>query len=169
MDLSAEVREYLGLLVEFVEAMAWPAMLAFILLRFKSIIIDWLRRGKKIVLKVAGAEVEFTASEAADALTDVFNEFDVILNSHLTDQEKRLFLKINAASRAPLVKDILPSFKRNSSDHKQLRALRGAYFIRPIEGGRWQEDNHIEITNLGKLVARHKGHLLKSSNKEPMA
>ena len=38
----------------------------------------------------------------------------------------------------------------------QLRALRGVYFLRPVEGGTWQASKHIEVTTLGRLVAKHK-------------
>ena len=154
--LSAEVRAYAALAIDLVKAILWPAVAALVLLRFREVIVQAIGRSKKMVFKIAGAEVELSAGEVSEALSEVFGEIDVLLEEHLSTEEKHLFLQILNRPRPPKVEAVLPEFERNTPAHKNLRALRGAYFIRPIEGGTWQRWKHIEVTTLGRVVAKHK-------------
>lgn len=135
MELSAEIREYLKIIIELVKAIAWPIFGLIILLRFQDVIRNAFGLSKETIIKIAGAEFKLTAAEAADALSDVFSEIDSILESHLTEEEKRLFMRIISIPKVLTVQEVFPSFGRNTDEHKMLRALRGVYFIRPIEGG----------------------------------
>lgn len=156
MQISAEVRAYLALVVDLLGAVAWPITLAFVLVKFRDIIAGAVGRSKELILKIAGAEIKLTGAEAADALSDLFAELDTVLDSHLTAEERAFFLRVLSLPRVPTVSELLPDFQRNTPEHKMLRALRGVYFIRPSEGGPWQANKHVQVTTLGRIVAQHK-------------
>jgi hypothetical protein len=169
MELSAEIRRYCEIVIELLKAIAWPLFGVVVIIRFQEVIKNAFSRSKETTIKIAGAEFKLTAGEAADALSDVFNEIDSILESHLTKEEKVLFLKVIRAPKTLMVEDLFPGFKRDTDQHKMLRALRGVYFIRPVEGGTWRSEKHIELTNLGRLVARHKKDILAKGIEPPSA
>jgi hypothetical protein len=169
MELSEEIRQYLEIAVELLKTIVWPFIVIILLLRFQDVIRNAFSRSKETFIKIGGAEFKLTAGEAADALSDVFNEIDSILESHLTREEKKLFLKIISVPKTLAVQDLFSGFRRDTDEHKMLRALRGVYFIRPVEGGTWKTDKHIEVTNLGRLVARHKRDVLTKGIEEPSA
>jgi hypothetical protein len=155
--------QYLQLLIDLLKAVAWPATVFLLVWGFRGSLRQAISRSRETVIKMAGAEIRLTASEAVDAVSDIFSEVDAILRDHLTTQEKHLFSKIVRASRALAVEDLFPGFQRDPEQLKMLRALRGVYFIRPVEGGRWQPGKHVEVTSFGRLVARHRSESLSPS------
>jgi hypothetical protein len=164
MELSAEFREYLKLYIEALKVMAWPVFGSIVLLLFKDVISNAVARSKEIIVKVAGNEIKFTALEASDALSSVFNAMDDVLTKHLKPEEKKLFLKVLSLSEPPAVIQLFPEFERDTAEHKMLRALRGVYYIRPRGGGLWEQDSIVEVTNFGKIVAQHKRNALERSS-----
>ncbi|HWO10582.1 MAG TPA: hypothetical protein VNN80_13915 [Polyangiaceae bacterium] len=153
---SREVREYLLLLVQLLGAVAWPIAVTVILYFFRDVIARALGRNRDLVVNVAGVEIRLSAGEAKDALQEVFAEIDTVIAEQLTDEERQLFLRILESRRTVEVNRLLPGFARDTPEHQWLRALRGAYFIRPAEGGPWRRDKHVEVTTLGRLVGKFK-------------
>lgn len=156
IKIFAKLSEYFEILVDFLKTLAWPVSVVIILFYYKNEIIQLLQGSQETVIKIPGAEFKVRAKEVTDALTDIFSEIDTILKSHLTQEQKNLFLRILSVPTSPKVEDIYPGFVRETHKHKMLRALRGVYFIRPVEGKQWEANKHIEVTNLGRIVARHK-------------
>lgn len=68
-------------------------------------------------------------------------------------------------SEAPHVGDTIPNFDRakkewaESNEGKEmlgmLRALKGIGFIEPLNGGQWQKDSKIVITEIGKEFKKY--------------
>ncbi len=50
------------------------------------------------------------------------------------------------------VSDVFPDFTRESEEHKTLRRLRAAQFIRPAKTGRWEANESIELKPFGLLI-----------------
>ncbi|MCI0702313.1 MAG: hypothetical protein L0241_14620 [Planctomycetia bacterium] len=68
-------------------------------------------------------------------------------------EERALLRKIMAHTDGPLtVGDLFPKFQRESEEHRTLRRLRAAHFIRPVSTGRWELDEPIEPTPFGRLM-----------------
>lgn len=157
---SADVRAYLALAIDLAKGLAWPITLAWLLLAFRAPLTAVLERSRQTTIKVAGAEISMSASEAGEALADFFTEVEVLLSEHLTLEQKDLFVRIGRQPHTPQVRDILPDFSRETTSHEALRALKKASFVRPIGGGQWSATRHIEVTTLGRLVLKHKRELL---------
>jgi hypothetical protein len=160
--MSAEIRQYLQLLIDLLKALAWPATLIALVFWFRDSLQQAISQSRETVIEMAGAKIRITAQEAVDAVSDVFSEVDTILREHLTTEERQLFSKIVKAPHTLTVKDIFPEFKRETPEHKMLRALRGVFFIRPVERGGWQPFKRVEVTTFGRLVAHHRLDLLSS-------
>lgn len=61
------------------------------------------------------------------------------------------------ASGSLTVGELFPHFTRESEEHKTLRRLRAAQFIRPANTGRWELDEPIEVKPFGELMWRQFG------------
>lgn len=166
LQLSTEIREYIKLLIDLLKATAWPIALAALLIYYRSIIANALSRSKELLIKIAGNEFKLTTTEATSALTDIFGEIDVLVRDHLTTDEKLLLLKVGGFTPYQYtVIEAVPTFTHelNSPTLKMLRALRGAYLVRPLEGGKWRPEKHIQLTNFGSLVLKYKREALLES------
>jgi hypothetical protein len=157
--LSAEVRAYVAIFV-------WPIFAAIVLFVFRNTIRQAVSSGRKVIVKVLGTEIELSEGEASSALNDVFREIDLVLTQKVTAKSKDLFVTILAYPAPPKVSDVIPGFERGSDAHTNLGILRSAYFIRPVEGGRWQSQKHIEVTTLGRIVEKHRFAVLNEAPRD---
>ena len=66
--------------------------------------------------------------------------------------ERELLRTIMSHPGPLLVSDLFPNFTRESEEHRTLRRLRAAHFIRPINTGRWEPDEPIEATPFGRIM-----------------
>lgn len=160
MQEPSEIREYLKIIVELIKVLIWPGLIAILLWRFKYLIDNVVHRSNEVSVKAFGTEFKLTRTEATETLSAIFNEIESAFKKRLTADEKMLFLKILDFPKPPSVEDVLPDFKREEQQLKMLRALRGVGFINPVEGKEWTSEKHIEVTNLGKIIARYKRDIL---------
>ncbi len=140
-------------------------LVVFVLIFRKELSLFLFKLTEIRVTLPGGVKIDLTGNDAAAIATDLLREIDKLLKEHLTPEEKRLFLDVLRHRNPPLVTDVLPDFdeSRPPALLKQLRALRGAYFIRPVEGSRWLPQKHIQVTTLGQIVAKHRRSLLEST------
>jgi hypothetical protein len=142
-------------------AIAWPITALIITFYFRiplRSLLDRLADSLKIKsLKFVflGSEVELTPEQAKDTLDEMLKEIVEAMNQ-LSLDEVNLFLRIDDANGHLAVRDLIPDFKRQSTEHAQLRSLRDWKLIRPIEGGNWQPEKHPIVTQFGRMV--HKLH-----------
>jgi hypothetical protein len=138
---------------------AWPLILLLIVLYFRTPIRTLLNqlanslKVKSLRFKLFGQEVELTAQEVEDVLEEMRQESVAAMNE-LSVDEVALLEGINAADGRSTVLDLIPSFRRDSEEHRKLRKLRDRKLIRPYENGQWQPHKHPVMTRFGRLVWR---------------
>jgi hypothetical protein len=131
------------LILGYVQALAWPCVAVFLLLRYRSVIESLVPRSR-LKLTIAGVTIETSLETIERSVEESFGGRRLL-------PEQWAWLQ-RLASEGRLACD--------QSQHKDLRPLRNAGLIRVHPEGWLATAKEIEITTLGRL-------LLEAHNKAP--
>ena len=109
-------------------------------------------RVKEVEVDLHFLKVKFEPEELEATLSDIVGEMKKIVSALRTDEREVLRKVMSSVSGSFVVAEIFPHFIRGSEAHQTLRRLRDAQFIRPLKGGPWEENKHIEIKAFGNLM-----------------
>jgi hypothetical protein len=147
LKLVSAIKDVIGVII-------WPVVVLLVLSKFKDSINNLIAKSSDVTVKIpGGGQVSLKSEDVNQIVQDLLSEIDTFLKD-FSGEEKELFTKILANSGNKNVEYYFKNFKRNTSEHEILRSLRGRKFIRPIEGGRWKDHKHPEVTRFGRLVAK---------------
>ena len=148
MELTDTAIRTIGAVVCFIVFVAY----------FKRNIAAMLARATKIEFKLFGILIEAPAQE-------FLLMFERMYSKLLQESHVEFYRKVVRKKESPEVIEMIPDFNRQSEDWLEsdrgkevlgmLRALRGLGFIEPKEGGKWQSDKHIVITEFGSEMYRY--------------
>jgi hypothetical protein len=163
--MAEEVREYVKLGADLTKALAWPVVTVWLVTRFRDTIHSLAQRSKKVVLKVAGSEIQIDADTANAIISQLIEDVDTIFNG-LTPQQKAYLYEIASSSSGGQMYQLPATFIRESEEHQILRALRTSLLIRTITGPRFEAGKKVEVTRFGRLILDLKREqLLESAGK----
>ena len=141
-----------GMLIEYIQALVWPCVVVFILLRYRRVIESLIPR-LKLKLEFSGVSIEMSPDEIKRTVEESLGDRE--LTDGQWDWLRRVALKGRLAY----------NYK---TDAKELRPLRDAGLIRVFPCGHFlgygdKVGTDIEITTLGRLFAEGHKRLLTAN------
>ena len=106
----------------------------------------------EFTLTLGIVSVKFKVDELNQTLESILSEMRSITSTLRIDEREVLQRIMNNRDKSLTVNDIYPNFKRDTEEHKTLRRLRDAQFIRPSEGDGWESHKHVEVKAFGRLM-----------------
>lgn len=145
-----EAAVLISALVQF----AWLILAGGTLYGFREPVAGLLKKLSKFRLRLPnGTEIDVSAHEAAEIAQELLNEVDQLIED-ITSEESAILARVLKSPRTLSVIEMFPSFKRPSKELDILRRLRDKQLIRPVEGGQWLSDKHIEIKPFGRILLK---------------
>ena len=139
----------------------WDLLIAVVYALVACVVVFMLKQPlssvltkNKVKVSLPGlSEIEITPADAGGKISAILNEFMEQYKLLLNNYQKDLYRRI-VSKKAPVpVKELIPDFDRNNSEHiGALRALRGIGLVVPEKDGSWDENSIIVVTKFGREI-----------------
>lgn len=139
---------------EQLQIVAWPVLVLVAMIIFRTQLAHLITRIRGFKFHTKGGQVfELSTTEVSSIAQDLLLETDALIRD-LDEPAKKILARIVASPRSLTVEQAAPGFTRGSPEHDSLRKLRDCQLIRPVEGGRFQPEKHIEIKRFGQVLLK---------------
>jgi hypothetical protein len=155
-----------SLILEFLKTVinSWPLALVLLVSLFKLDIRNIIQQLTTVSISIGGVDITLNMKDIKITAQKLLAAMEHTLKQDERDCFSKIVKGVREKNKLSVV-DIFVNFERDKDNKPMnketadaipaLRALRGFGLIRPKNGGTWQTDSLIEITEFGDFVVDH--------------